>query len=483
MLKHNILIVDDDEDNLIDIRSLIQRWGYNIDTVTSGEEAIDCIRAASKEYSVAVIDFRMPGKNGPQTADEIRKLNGEIITIIYTAYEGSKDDAVATIRAGALNYIERTENNDVLKESLGKACELYEKVRKVKPTLSVDEATKIITGQNLAGRSRALAEGISNALDYRQSKKTVLLLGETGVGKEIFARMIHNGPAEKFFTFSCTVSDEGNLFESELFGHEKGAFTGAIARKVGIFEAARGGTVFLDEIHHMAPQAQAKLLRVIREKKVRRVGAQQEVDVDFRLIVASHPDLEARVANKSFLPDLYYRIKFLCIEIPPLRERTEDIEPIVLHLCDKHFKETGERKEFRKAAMRQLEKYPWPGNVGELDGYVSALLTNTRSDTIEFHHLDKKMQSLDGKANPVLDASHKRFKTQQQNAEREFIRYQISLGPTLRQTAARMGISPSTLHTLIDRHGLRSELNDHDVSLDDVGVGVGRHGNESLPSA
>ena len=456
MAKYSILIADDDEENLSSTRSLLHRWGYDVDTVSNGQEALDCLRSSTKQYAVALLDFQMPGKNGAETATELRGFNSEITILIYSAYP-SVDSLKASIRAGVINFIEKNENIEYLKRSVAQACAEFEKVRTTKPSFSITESEKIIASIGMIGKSAALAEAASKVLRYRHSDKTVLIMGETGVGKELIAKAIHNGTSDKFFAINCAAFENSSLVESELFGYEKGAFTGATSRKAGIFEVARGGTIFLDELHHLTMGAQAKLLRAIREKKIRRVGGQQEIDVHFRLIVATRPDIETRVSQGTFQPDLYYRIKFLSIEIPPLRERIEDIEPLIHYFCEKHNKETGEKKVFLARTIRQMEKYHWPGNVGELDGYVSALLTNSTRDAIDVSQLEQKFLAADGTV-PASEVTYAQLEAKQDHEKRQFLMYVIKSSKSIRHAAQKMGIKPSSLHTLLNRLGLRGEM-------------------------
>jgi two-component system response regulator AtoC len=456
MSKYNVLVVDDEEENLFSTRSLLQRWGYDVDALKSGVEAIEQIKTTAKQYAVILLDYKMPVKNGLETAREIRALNDEVSMLIYTAHP-SLESAKASMRVGVADFIEKNEDLEYLKSSVDNACKKFESVRKLKPTLSESEAEKIISSIGMVGKSQKLAEVVAQAIKFRDSRKPVLILGETGVGKELIAKALHAGLKNKFFAINCATFENSSLVESELFGYEKGAFTGAMNRKIGIFEVAQGGTVFLDELHHLPIGAQAKLLRVLREKKVRRVGAQQEEDVDFRLLAACRPDIEERVTNGTFLPDLYYRLKFLRIEIPPLRERPEDVAPLVQFFCDKHQQETGETKSFLLRTLRVLEKYSWPGNVGELDGYISALLTNSTKGVIDLVELDRDL--LDKSGFNVESGTYASLEARQDREKRQFLLNAIeATDSNIRHAAQRIGIKPTSLHTLMTRLGIRESV-------------------------
>lgn len=455
MLKHNILLVDDDEENLFTTRSLLHRWGYNVDAAKSGDEAIDLVKLSAKDYAVVILDYKMPGKNGIEVANALRVINDEATILIYTAHP-SLDVAKSAIRSGALDFIEKSEDLDYLRTTVEVACRKYEQVRKVKPAIPETEAEKLIASIGMVGRSVSLAEVARQVHKYRQSSKPVLILGETGVGKEIVAKAIHNGPKGTFFAVNCAAFDNSSLLESELFGYEKGAFTGAMNRKAGILEVASGGTVFLDELHHLPISAQAKLLRALRESLIRRVGAQQETEVSFRLIAASRPDLQARVDDGRFLSDLYYRLKFLGVEIPPLRERPEDIAPLVAHFCQKHFQETGQKKTFLQRAIRCLEKHAWPGNVGELDGYISAILTNVDRPTIDSSNLDGNFSAL--AEDSVSEMTFAQLEARQNREKRQFLLKMIRSSESILHAAQRMGMRHTSLHTLLTRMKLRAEI-------------------------
>lgn len=468
MVKYNILLVDDEEENLSSTKDLLRRWDYNVDTATNGAEALDCISGSHKDYAVAILDYRMPEMNGAELAQEIRKLNDDVVILMYSAYP-SVESLRATIRAGSVNFIEKSEDVNYLRTSVAKACEEFEKFRKSKPALAESEVTKLISSIGMIGRAESLARVAEKVHKFKISNKPALILGETGSGKEMVAKALHVGPTDKFFVVNCAAFQNSSLVESELFGHEKGAFTGATARKIGILEAARGGTVYLDELHYLDIQTQGKLLRALREKKIRRVGGLREESVEFRLVASSWPDIEERVANQTVLKDLYYRLKFLCIEIPPLRERPEDVEPLIHFFCEKHFKETGVRKEFLKRTIRWLEKYPWPGNVGELDGYVSSLLTESTRSEIDESQLDPQFKL---NSPPAEDITMDKLDEQYERERRKLILYTIQKFNSVKKAADHLGMKRSSLHTTLTRLGLRDELKELNLEQESTSTGI-----------
>jgi DNA-binding NtrC family response regulator len=454
MSQYSVLLVDDELDNLCSTKELLQRWNYDVDAVCSGAEALERIRSSTKEYAVAVLDYKMPEMTGSQTAVKIRELNKEIILLIYSAYP-SVESLMASIQAKALNFIKKDEKINLLRASLTEACEVFEQVRTAKPPISKDEATSLIASINMAGVSPSLAEVAKKIHRYAPFIAPVLILGETGVGKEIVARALHKEKPEKFFVVNCAGFQDSALVESELFGYEKGAFTGATSRKDGILTAAAGGTVYFDELHFLDLKTQGKLLRAIREKRIRRVGAQKEEEVNFRAVASTWPDIEEKVKKGTFLPDLYYRLNGLTIKIPPLRERPEDIEPLVLHFCQKHFKMTGVSKSFLKRTIRILEKQDWPGNVGQLAGFITAQVLDTSSETIDECHLDPSFQLATSREH---HNSFAQLELKQEKEKKKLIRNVLESTCSVNHAAERLGMKPSSLHTLITRLGMRNGL-------------------------
>lgn len=455
--KHQILVVDDQEDNLISTQCVLERWGYAVDIARSGEEAISILKSATKEYAVALVDYLMPGKNGAETTLEIRKYNSEVIVLIHTC-DDSQDSAVESMRAGAEDFVEKSEDPEYLKQAVLKACVRFEDTRRsLKFQVPQGGGEQLLASMSMIGRSARMVELALQVRRSREMKKPIMILGASGTGKELVAKALHTGPKGLFFPVNCaSYTRDGALLESELFGHEKGAFTGALNRKVGILEAAKGGTVFLDEIHHLSPAAQAQLLRAIEEKKVRRVGANQEYEIDFRLIVATKPDIEARVEAGTFLGDLYYRLKYITIEVPDLKDRPEDIEPLVAYFCRKFQEETGKKKTFLMSAVRALEGYAWPGNVRELDGYIFQLLTDSPGTVIGPKDLDSRFVAPEPRASGVV--SFQELEDRQEKEKREFLTSVIRSSRSVAQAASTMGMPPTTLRSMVGRYGLKKEL-------------------------
>jgi transcriptional regulator with PAS, ATPase and Fis domain len=314
----------------------------------------------------------------------------------------------------------------------------------------------------MIGRSRALVDVARKVITYREKKQNVLILGDTGTGKELVARALHHPDGREFFAINCAAY-KGNteLLEAELFGYEKGAFTGANQDKKGVLETAHGGTVFFDEIHQLALTAQAKLLRVFQERRIRRVGGAREYPVDFRLVAAAKPGFEERCESGEFLLDLYHRLAVLTIEIPPLRERVEDIEPLINHFCAKHSESTGNKRAFLLRTVDILQRYSWPGNVRELEHTVYRLLTDSPTEKISPEQLDAKF--FDSRAGSAAPLTLTQLRGEHERQEIEHIQRALRESKNKFQAAKRLGVSPSTLHSIMKRAGLYQSMENEEA--------------------
>jgi DNA-binding NtrC family response regulator len=455
-MQYKVLIVDDDEENRTSTQALLERWGYATEVAASGDEGIALLRDGLDEYAVILLDYKMPVKNGAETAKEIRTFNTESVILVYSAHR-SEDNILLSVRAGSVDFIEKDENTDYLREAIDAACKKYEETARVlKPRLEKSAADDLLRSMNMVGRSSKTVDTVFLIQKARGSKKPVLITGETGTGKELIAKAIHGSAKTPYFSINCAAYDKAEFLSSDLFGHEKGAYTGAVNSKVGIFELARGGTVFLDEVHCLGMASQRQLLRAIREKKIKRMGSNKdEYSVDFNIIAATKPDIEERVKSGEFLADLYYRLKFVTINLSPLRERPEDIEPLILNFCQKYFEETGEKKTFRMKTVKMLERYEWPGNIGELEGYVYDLLRKSDRDTIEPKQLEAKFFNLEKASSPQsLPELQKSYETEKRNRIIAAVRTSESVA----EAAQRLGVGRTTLHTLLTRLGMRDQV-------------------------
>jgi len=372
-----ILLVEDKPELRAMLRKALERAGYTVEEAPDGTSAIEKVRA--RRYLLVLSDLKLPGNSGIDVLREARRAEPTLPVILVTAY-GSVEEAVTAMKEGAFDFIQKPVDLDHLKLLLERAAKQQELLRE--NLLLREEYSARYGFPQIVGEHPAMKEASQITQRVAATDSTVLLLGESGTGKELFARAVHHlSPRadHPFVALNCAAIPEG-LVENELFGHERGAYTGAGARKLGKLELAHRGTLFLDEIGDLPLAIQSKLLRVLEEKKFERVGGTQSIEVNVRVLTATNKDLRAAVANKSFREDLYFRISAVPITIPPLRERGDD----VLALAD-HFLERF-RREFRKPGLEfaddartRLLTYSWPGNVRELQNAIerAAILANS----------------------------------------------------------------------------------------------------------
>jgi DNA-binding NtrC family response regulator len=371
-----ILLVEDKPELRAMLRKALERSGYSVEEAPDGNAAIDKVR--SRRYQLVLSDLKLPGNSGLEVLREARRVEPTLPVILVTAY-GSVEEAVTAMKEGAFDFIQKPVDLDHLKLLLERAARQQELLRE--NLLLREEYSARYGFPRIVGEHPAMKEASQMTQRVAATDSTVLLLGESGTGKELFARAIHHlspRAAHPFVALNCAAIPEG-LVENELFGHERGAYTGAGARKIGKLELAHRGTLFLDEIGELPLAIQSKLLRVLEEKKFERVGGTQEIEVNVRILTATNKDLRTAVAEKSFREDLYFRISAVPITIPPLRDRGDDVLLLAEHFLERF------RREFRKPALAfsdstraRLLTYSWPGNVRELQNAVerAAILAN-----------------------------------------------------------------------------------------------------------
>ncbi|OLD61053.1 MAG: transcriptional regulator [Acidobacteria bacterium 13_1_40CM_2_60_7] len=371
-----LLLVEDKSELRGMLRKALERFGYDVDEAADGSAAIQKIR--QRRYLLVLSDLKMPGASGLDVLRETKQADATIPVLLLTAY-GSIDEAVTAMKEGAFDFLQKPIDLDHLKLLVQRAAREQELLRE--NLLLREEYTARYGLPRIIGEHASIREAGQQIQRVAITDSTVLLLGESGTGKELFARAIHHLSQRRdhpFVALNCAAIPEG-LVENELFGHERGAFTGAGARKIGKLDLAHRGTLFLDEIAELPLPSQAKLLRVLEEKRFDRVGGTQLVEVDARIVVATNRDLRRAVEAKVFREDLYFRVSTVPITIPPLRERGDDVLLLADHFLDKF------SREFRKAGLRlapaareRLLNYPWPGNVRELQNTMerAAILSN-----------------------------------------------------------------------------------------------------------
>jgi len=392
------LLVVDDEASLCEfLRLLFEEDGHLVDTAGSVTEGRK--RLAEGAYDLVLSDILMPDGSGLDLLREIRQRDEHLTVIMMTAYSSTRT-AIEAMRLGAHDYVSKPFDVDELRVVVQRALEKSELVDE--NVYLRKELEQRWGPANIVGRGARMQKVFALIERVARTHSTVLIQGESGTGKELVARAIHvAGPraARKFLSINCGAMPEG-LLESELFGHERGAFTGAVRDKRGLFHEAHGGTLFLDEIGEMTPAMQVKLLRALQEKTVRRVGGTSEEPVDVRIIAATNQDLEARIAKGEFREDLYYRINVIPIPLPPLRQRREDIPALVDYFLRKWAKELdAPPKRISIEALRLLESYDWPGNVRELENIVERAVALAAGDALTAEDLPQKLR-LGGRAEP-----------------------------------------------------------------------------------
>ncbi|MEO8433695.1 MAG: sigma-54 dependent transcriptional regulator [Pyrinomonadaceae bacterium] len=391
----SILIVDDELSMRQFLTHLFEREGYQVCVAENGRQAMALLHES--EADLIITDVKMPDMGGIDLLRAAREFLPNIEVIMMTAF-ANVDTAREAFLLGAFDFIQKPFDNDLVKEIVSRALAKISLVREKQALLEENQA--LIKGQrargelsNIIGRSEKMQAVYQMIETVAQVQSTVLVTGESGTGKELVARAIHDlGPrAQKpFVSINCGAFTE-TLLESELFGYIKGSFTGATANRKGLFEAANRGTIFLDEIGEMSPAMQVKLLRVLQERKVRPVGAHDEIEVDARVIAATNRDLANLVKEGVFREDVYYRVAVIPMELPPLRERGSDISELTEHFIQKFCQQAGRKLSINGKAMRLLEAYSWPGNVRELEHTIERAVALEPTDTIQPERLPEQI--------------------------------------------------------------------------------------------
>jgi two-component system NtrC family response regulator len=401
MQKLNILIVEDGQSQREMLRDFLNGEGHHISEAEDGEQALGLVR--DNYYDLVLLDYKMPKMDGMAVLEALKGLNPDIDAVMMTAY-GTIDTAVRAMKAGALDYITKPIELEELLILIDRISERRTLLRE-NELLREQLRGKEITSDQIIYRSRAMEEVMNIAGRVSESRATVLIQGESGTGKELIAKLIHHlspRSEQPMMIVNCAALPE-NLMESELFGHEKGAFTGAEHRRIGRFEEAHTGTLFLDEIGELSPSVQVKLLRFLQDREFQRVGGNQTLKSDVRIISATNKDLEEKVKEGEFREDLYYRLNVVAISIPPLRDRKEDLPPLMDHFLRKFAEENGKDIQgFSPEARDLLLKYNYPGNARELENIMERAVVVTRENVISTRDLPFEKappaDSLSGKA-------------------------------------------------------------------------------------
>jgi two-component system NtrC family response regulator len=384
-----ILIVDDEKNYLLVLESLLGTEDYEIITTDNAQDALRTVREA--DLDLVITDMKMPGMNGMELLEECKNTKPELPVIIMTAY-GSIEMAVEAMKKNAYDYITKPFQNEQLKLTVKKGLENY---RLIKENRFLSQAlSDRFQYRNIVGKSKPMLKVYDMIDKVAQSKASVLITGPSGTGKELIAKAIHYSGSRKdrpFVSVNCGALTE-TLLESELFGHEKGAFTGAVAMKKGRFERADGGTLFLDEVGDMPPPLQVKLLRVLQEMEFERVGGTRTIKVDVRVLSASNRDIKDDVAQGTFREDLFYRLNVIQIEVPALRERTDDIPLLVRHFIEKYKSDKDKGNiELSPEVWKTIYTYSWPGNVRELENIIERVVVLSAGGLITLEDLPEAL--------------------------------------------------------------------------------------------
>lgn len=381
VVQGSILIVDDEKGQRDILNLILKKEGYDVVDVPGVREAL--AQLERREFELIMTDLKMQGQGGMELLETVLAGDPQQCVIMMTAH-GSVDSAVEAMRKGAFDYLEKPLERDGLLLTLRRAFERISLVRENRVLQKRIDSIKTIP--NMQGEHPKMKEVFRVVAKIAPSNSTVLIVGESGTGKELIARAIHEGSPRRdkpFMAINCAAIPD-TLIESELFGHEKGSFTGANAREIGIFEAAEGGTVFLDEIGEMNVAMQAKLLRAIQEKEIRRVGGKVNIPLDVRIVSATNKELEQEIKKGAFREDLFYRLNVIRINLPPLRERGSDIKTLAEFFLEKYSKEAGIALDgISKAALKLLMNYSWPGNVRQLESVIERSVLMAESNYIE----------------------------------------------------------------------------------------------------
>ena len=454
-----LLVVDDERAIQLALRGLLRREGYEVDIAGSGEEALARVRDGA--FDLVLTDLVLGrGPSGMDVLREVREAHPETVVVMITAH-GSEKVAVEAMKLGAEDYVPKPFDNDEIRLVVRRALERTRLAREHRMLL--ERVEREFGFENLIGTGPSMRRVFETIRKVAETDLTVLIRGGSGTGKELVAQALHQRSqrhSRPFVAVNCAAISR-ELVESELFGHEKGAFTGADSRRVGRFEAADGGTIFLDEIGDMPTETQAKVLRVLQEREFERVGGTKPIQVDVRIVAATHRDLEREVERGTFRDDLYYRLRVVELALPPLRERREDLPLLVERFLDQVAERLGrERKRMSESALAAIVRYGWPGNVREVRNVVEQAAVLSSGPVIEVDDLRLPAKETEGSV-PSVDLGVS-FREAKQSAVDSFERSYLlqalrANGGNISRTAEAIGMVRQSLQQKIRELGLRDE--------------------------
>jgi len=456
-MKARILVVDDEAEIRRSVRMILEYEGYDVQEASSGPEALALVEREPPD--LVFLDIKMGGLDGLETLQRLRQLS-EALPVVIISGHGTVSTAVEATKLGAFDFIEKPLASERVLVTIRNALDQTRLVDENRSLKRAVEARHQMVGESVS--LRQIWDAIKRAAP---TNATVLLLGESGAGKELVARAIHRNSLrsrDRFIQVNCAAIPE-ELIESELFGHEKGSFTGATEKQIGKFEQADHGTIFLDEIGDMSAKTQAKVLRVLQEGEVERLGSARTIKVDVRVIAATNKDLDAEIERGTFREDLYFRLSVIPIRVPPLRDRREDIPALIRHFVDMFSRESNRRPmRFTPAALEFMQKARWKGNVRELRNTVERLLIMTPGDAIDVDDLrdvvrveTKPAAAAEGGGNHVAPGTLREFK---ESAERTFLVEKLRENAwNISKTAEAIGTPRSNLYKKLEQYAITQE--------------------------
>jgi two-component system response regulator AtoC len=440
----HVLVVDDESSQRELLAGFLKKRGYAVTTAASGVEAVE--KNATTGFDLVILDLKMPELDGIETIVRMKEIDPETYFVVLTGY-GTVESAVRAMKSGAYDYLNKPVNLDELEliiEHIQSDQNMHQELELLRATVQGE-----FKWDSFIAESPRMQEILSLISRVARSDTNILIMGESGTGKDLVARLIHNASGRKnsrFVAISCAALPE-TLLESELFGYERGAFSGAEKRKIGRFELAHRGTLFLDEIGDIPISTQVKLLRVLQDFTFERLGGNAPIKVDFRLITATNQDLKKKIAHTTFREDLFYRLNVITIKLPALRDRREDIKPLAEHFVEKFSKKCDyDKKSISKNTLSKLMRYDWPGNVRELENVMERAVVLSRSANISENDIP-----LEGDTTGVSSASESLA-----DVEKEHIAAILTqTNGNLSEAADRLGIHRNTLRLKIKRYGIR----------------------------
>lgn len=450
----HILVVDDEASQRTVLTGYLRKKRHTVREASSVAQAVEAFKSSPAD--VILSDFKMPGGTGLDLLKAVGEIRSHTSVVIMTAF-GTIEGAVSAMREGAFDYLTKPINLEELDLLLHRIQELQH--LKSENQILREQLTEKLSFSGIIAQSAAMERVLSTAARVAQSSASVLIRGESGTGKEVVARAIHyasDRSDKPFVAVNCASLNE-NLLESELFGHEKGAFTGADRQRRGRFELAHGGTIFLDEIGDISPATQVRLLRVLQEREFERVGGSETIQVDVRVIAATHKDLEEGIRNGTFREDLFFRMNVVTIEIPPLRQRRDDVPPLLEHALTTFAKEHKRKKlQFSKEAWELLLRYDYPGNVRELENIVQRSVIMSRGEHITSDDLPHVLRSSRTESSPSAHLPQRTFDEQVEDLEKELIFEALRTHHgNQSKAAAHLGLSERNLRYRLKKWGVK----------------------------